>query len=71
MRAASDVILTSAKTVQMDNPRMNARLDTGLVAKPVAIVDRNLSLSDDTIIFDSKTLPHLSSTTSKSGKDLS
>ncbi|HAT1596511.1 TPA: bifunctional diaminohydroxyphosphoribosylaminopyrimidine deaminase/5-amino-6-(5-phosphoribosylamino)uracil reductase RibD [Legionella pneumophila] len=59
MRAASDVILTSAKTVQMDNPRMSARLDSGVVAKPVAIIDRNLSLSDDAIIFSTAKHCHI------------
>lgn len=59
MRAASDVILTSAKTVQRDNPRMNVRLDDQEIAKPVAIIDRNLSLPDDAKIFSTAKHCHI------------
>ncbi|MBL7481141.1 bifunctional diaminohydroxyphosphoribosylaminopyrimidine deaminase/5-amino-6-(5-phosphoribosylamino)uracil reductase RibD [Legionella bononiensis] len=51
MRAASDVILTSARTVERDNPRMNVRLNQQEQAKPVAIIDRDLSLSDESLVF--------------------
>ena len=36
----ADVILTTAKTIQQDNPRFNARVGGAVVAKPVAILDR-------------------------------
>ncbi|KGP63526.1 riboflavin biosynthesis protein RibD [Legionella norrlandica] len=59
MRAISDVILTSAKTVRMDNPKMNVRLGNMEVAKPVAIIDRNLSLPKDAIIFSTAKHCHI------------
>ncbi len=39
-RLYSDVILTTARTVNQDNPLLNARLSDKQVAKPVAIIDR-------------------------------
>lgn len=46
-RLQSDVILTSAQTVNHDNPLLNARLQSGNIAKPVAIIDRQLTLNPD------------------------
>lgn len=51
MRAASDVILTTARTVLIDNPQLNVRLADRQEAKPVAIIDRNLDLENDALIF--------------------
>ncbi|MDR3442705.1 MAG: bifunctional diaminohydroxyphosphoribosylaminopyrimidine deaminase/5-amino-6-(5-phosphoribosylamino)uracil reductase RibD [Legionella sp.] len=51
MRAATDVILTSARTIHLDNPKMNVRLGVTEQAKPVAIIDRQLSLNSEACIF--------------------
>lgn len=51
MRLASDVILTTARTVHLDNPKMNVRLQGSAQAKSVAIIDRTLSLSGKEQIF--------------------
>jgi len=39
-RMRTDVILTTAKTIQADNPFLNARLGEQVVAKPIAVLDR-------------------------------
>jgi diaminohydroxyphosphoribosylaminopyrimidine deaminase / 5-amino-6-(5-phosphoribosylamino)uracil reductase len=44
-RLHTDVILTTAKTIQADNPRLNARVGEHVVAKPVAVLDRTRSLA--------------------------
>ena len=50
-RAIYDVILTSAKTIHCDNPKMNVRLNGHEQAKIVAIIDKNLSLDQNALIF--------------------
>ena len=47
-RWQTDVILTTAKTIHADNPRLNARLDGQELKKHVAILDRELSLISKT-----------------------
>jgi len=59
MRAATDVILTSARTVLQDNPKMNVRLNNTKQGKPVAIIDRQLSLPKEMAIFSSATQCHI------------
>lgn len=59
MRAASDVILTSARTIQFDNPKMNVRLNTKEYAKPVAIIDSQLMLDSDSMIFSTAKCCHI------------
>lgn len=44
-RRQSDAILTTAKTVVMDNPALNVRLDNTVIAKPVYVMDRDLKLN--------------------------
>jgi diaminohydroxyphosphoribosylaminopyrimidine deaminase/5-amino-6-(5-phosphoribosylamino)uracil reductase len=51
MRAASDVILTTARTIDLDNPKMNVRINNTEQSKPVAIIDRRLSLNTEAVIF--------------------
>lgn len=51
MRQNSDVILTSARTIEQDNPKMNVRLSTIEKAKPVVIIDSQLRLNTDAAIF--------------------
>lgn len=43
-RLHSDVILTTAKTIQADNPQLNARVGERVAAKPIAVLDRTRSL---------------------------
>lgn len=59
IRAASDVILTTAQTIRADNPKMTARLHDKEQAKPVAIIDRNLSLRGDEQIFSTASHCHI------------
>ncbi len=50
-RLRSDAILTTAKTIQIDNPQMNVRVDNQVISKPIYILDRTLKISDDKLIF--------------------
>lgn len=50
-RKESDAILTTAKTVRLDNPQLNVRLENETISKPVYIIDRNLELSTTLKIF--------------------
>ncbi|CAM2785780.1 bifunctional diaminohydroxyphosphoribosylaminopyrimidine deaminase/5-amino-6-(5-phosphoribosylamino)uracil reductase RibD [Legionella worsleiensis] len=59
MRATSDVILTSSNTVRADNPLMNARFIDQELAKPVAIIDRDLSLPKEALIFSKASHCHI------------
>lgn len=59
MRAATDVILTTARTVQLDNPKMNVRLGQDEYSKPVAIIDRRLCLDQDAVIFSTASYCHI------------
>lgn len=45
LRAQADVILTSARTIHLDNPQLNVRLNDQLMAKPLAILDRSLTVN--------------------------
>ncbi|WP_298625083.1 bifunctional diaminohydroxyphosphoribosylaminopyrimidine deaminase/5-amino-6-(5-phosphoribosylamino)uracil reductase RibD [uncultured Legionella sp.] len=58
-RAASDVILTTSKTVRQDNPRLNVRLNNSEQAKPVAIIDRKLDLNEAPLIFSTASHCHI------------
>ncbi|MCL9685548.1 bifunctional diaminohydroxyphosphoribosylaminopyrimidine deaminase/5-amino-6-(5-phosphoribosylamino)uracil reductase RibD [Legionella maioricensis] len=59
MRAATDVILTTARTIQLDNPKMNVRVNNTEQAKPVAIIDRHLSLNPQATIFSTASHCHI------------
>lgn len=50
-RALSDVILSSARTILCDNPSLNVRRKGAVQAKPVAILDTNLSLTHKECVF--------------------
>lgn len=50
-RKASDAILTTAKTILFDNPRLNARIGEEVFAKPVYILDTHLSIAESAQIF--------------------
>jgi diaminohydroxyphosphoribosylaminopyrimidine deaminase/5-amino-6-(5-phosphoribosylamino)uracil reductase len=59
MRAASDVLLTSARTIHLDNPKLNVRLHNAEQAKPVAIIDSHLSLDLNARIFSTASHCHI------------
>jgi diaminohydroxyphosphoribosylaminopyrimidine deaminase/5-amino-6-(5-phosphoribosylamino)uracil reductase len=59
MRAATDVILTTARTIQLDNPKMNVRVNNTEQTKPVAIIDRHLSLNSQATIFSTASHCHI------------
>lgn len=50
-RKQSDAILTSAKTINADNPQLNVRLNGQTFRKPIYILDTHLSLSLNAQIF--------------------
>lgn len=58
-RAMSDVILTTARTIQLDNPKMNVRIGGTEQAKPVAIIDSHLNLNTDAMIFSTARHCHI------------
>lgn len=51
-RLRTDIILTTAKTVKHDNPKMTARYKEESIKKTVAILDSRLSLTGDEQVFD-------------------
>lgn len=51
-RLRSDAILSSAKTIKMDNPSLNVRINGEEIAKPLYIVDTSLSLPLGAKVFD-------------------
>jgi diaminohydroxyphosphoribosylaminopyrimidine deaminase/5-amino-6-(5-phosphoribosylamino)uracil reductase len=55
-RLATDVILTTSKTISVDNPWLTARVNDTITAKPIAILDTQLGLSHDLNVF--KTAKH-------------
>lgn len=59
MRAAADVILTSARTIHLDNPQLNARVGDNVQSKPVAIIDRLLTLNNNATIFTTASHCHI------------
>lgn len=58
-RAQCDVLLTTVKTVNQDNPRFNARLATGTLAKPLAIIDTDLQLNPTATVFNTAKQMHI------------
>lgn len=51
-RKRSDAILTTAKTIIHDDPQLNIRLQGETFAKPIYVLDRNLSTSASAQIFN-------------------
>lgn len=51
-RKDSDAILTTAKTIILDNPQMNVRLQSETIAKPIYILDSELNLPLDAKLFE-------------------
>ncbi|ASQ46146.1 Riboflavin biosynthesis protein RibD [Legionella clemsonensis] len=58
-RLYTDIILTTAKTIIKDNPRLNVRLKDKTYSKPLAIIDRSLSLTGKEEIFSTATHCHI------------
>ncbi|MDR3501762.1 MAG: bifunctional diaminohydroxyphosphoribosylaminopyrimidine deaminase/5-amino-6-(5-phosphoribosylamino)uracil reductase RibD [Legionella sp.] len=58
-RKSTDVILTSARTVNNDNPLLNARSDHDVHAKNIAIIDTHHSLNADARIFNTAKKIHI------------
>ncbi len=50
-RLKNDIILTSAQTVNRDNPQFNVRLQGEVHSKPIAILDRQLRLNPSSQLF--------------------
>lgn len=59
MRAQADVILTTARTIQLDNPQLNVRLNNKQQAKPIAIIDQHLSITPKAEIFSTASHSHI------------
>ena len=59
MRAAHDVILTTARTIRADNPKMNVRLNGVERSKPLAILDTHLTLNESPLIFSTAKHCHI------------
>lgn len=58
-RLKHDVILTTTQTVNQDNPQLNVRLAGMERSKPVAILDRQLSLNPIARIFNTASHCHI------------
>ncbi|MFZ0219469.1 MAG: bifunctional diaminohydroxyphosphoribosylaminopyrimidine deaminase/5-amino-6-(5-phosphoribosylamino)uracil reductase RibD [Candidatus Aquirickettsiella sp.] len=52
-RKQTDAILTTAKTVCLDNPLLNSRLNDGIHKKPLYILDTHLNIPASAKIFNS------------------
>lgn len=53
-RLKADVILSTAKTVNQDNPLFTARTQAEEIRKPLAILDTHLQLNPESLIFKEK-----------------
>lgn len=51
LRKQSDILLTTAKTVNADDPALNVRQEDRIEKKPLAIIDQNLTLNPEAKIF--------------------
>ena len=58
-RLASDVILTTARTIKQDDPALNVRLDGKVIAKPIAILDNQNILPKNAKIHQTAEKIHL------------
>lgn len=58
-RLHSDILLTTAKTIRSDNPRLDVRLPEYTCPKPIAIIDRNLGLTADAAVFTTAEYCHV------------
>lgn len=51
-RKYADALLTTARTIQFDNPQLNVRLSENIEQKPIYILDRELSTPPTACIFE-------------------
>lgn len=51
-RKQSDALLTTASTINFDNPKLNVRLNSEIISKPIYILDSQLRIRDDAEIFN-------------------
>lgn len=58
-RLKADIILTTAKTIRLDNPWMTARVQGNTHAKPLAILDTSLCLLPDLNVFKAAQCCHI------------
>ena len=58
-RSYNDVILTTAKTINKDNPALNVRRSTMITSKVVAILDRNLTVLPTARIWQTAAKCHI------------
>lgn len=58
-RLHSDIILTTAQTVNQDDPLLNARMQNGNTAKPIAIIDSQLTLNPHAQVLSQATHCHV------------
>ncbi|MDF1795885.1 MAG: bifunctional diaminohydroxyphosphoribosylaminopyrimidine deaminase/5-amino-6-(5-phosphoribosylamino)uracil reductase RibD [Coxiellaceae bacterium] len=50
-RLQADALLTTARTIHFDDPYLNVRLADQVIAKPLLVIDRNLSISPDARVW--------------------
>src|SRR5262249_46933123 len=58
-RLHSDVILTTAQTINLDDPLLNVRLEGKEYSKVLAIIDSHLSMNNEANIFKTATHCHI------------
>ncbi|MCW5589418.1 MAG: bifunctional diaminohydroxyphosphoribosylaminopyrimidine deaminase/5-amino-6-(5-phosphoribosylamino)uracil reductase RibD [Legionellales bacterium] len=51
-RQKADAILTTAITINQDNPQLNVRLENSIFAKKLYIIDRQLQINPDALVFN-------------------
>jgi diaminohydroxyphosphoribosylaminopyrimidine deaminase / 5-amino-6-(5-phosphoribosylamino)uracil reductase len=59
LRARSDILLTTAKTIALDNPRMTVRQNGIETSKPVAIIDSALRLNHKSLVCSTAAHCHM------------
>lgn len=58
-RKQSDIILTTARTINQDNPMFNARLSGESISKPMAIIDAFGDINPEAHIFSTAKMCHV------------
>lgn len=51
-RASTDIILSTANTINADNPQLNVRIEGKSLSRPVALIDTHLNINPDSKIFE-------------------
>lgn len=58
-RLYTDIIITTARTINIDNPQLNARIDGSCYAKHLAVIDAKLELRQDAEVFKTAKICHI------------